>query len=106
MASVLASAAAPHLQQPRCSESQMADTFSADVLLHLSTSSAAAVDLAALDMTLTAERIATLDAVSKPPLSFPAGYAQISQMFGFPGTRIDSVQMSPSPMLAASTARY
>src|SRR5260221_580394 len=47
MASVLASAAAPHLQQPSCSESQMADTFSADVLLHLSTSSAAAVDRAA-----------------------------------------------------------
>jgi hypothetical protein len=58
--------------------------------------------LGALDVTLTAEQIATLDAVSKPPLSFPAGYAQISQMFGFPGTRIDGVQMSPSPMLAAS----
>ena len=55
---------------------------------------------------VTVEQIATLDAVSKPPLSFPAGYAQISQMFGFPGTRIDGVQMSPSPMLAASTARY
>ena len=63
-------------------------------------------NLAALDVTPTAEQIATLDAVSKPPLSFPAGYAQISQMFGFPGTRIDGVQMSPSPMLAASTARY
>jgi len=63
-------------------------------------------NLAALGVTLTAEQIATLDAVSMPPLSFPAGYAQISQMFGFPGTRIDGVQMHPSPMLAASTARY
>ena len=58
------------------------------------------------DVTLTAEQIASLDAVSMPPLNFPAGYAQISQMFGFPGTRIDGVQMPPSPMLAASTARY
>ena len=63
-------------------------------------------NLAALDVTLTTGQIATLDAVSKPPLSFPAGYAQISQMFGFPGTRIDGVQMPPSPMLAASAARY
>jgi hypothetical protein len=63
-------------------------------------------NLAALAVTLTAEQIASLDAVSKPPLSFPAGDAQISQMFGFPGTRIDGIQMSSSPMLAASTARY
>ena len=63
-------------------------------------------NLAALDVTLTAEQIATLDAVSKPALSFPAGYAQISPMLGFPGTTIDGVQMPPSPMLAASTARY
>ena len=63
-------------------------------------------NLAALDVTLTAEQIATLDAVSKPPLSFPAGYAQISQMFGFPSTRIDGVQTPASPMLAASAARY
>jgi aryl-alcohol dehydrogenase (NADP+) len=63
-------------------------------------------NLAALDVTLTAEQIATLDAVSKPVLSFPAGYAQISQMFGFPGTTIDGVQTPPSPTLAASAARY
>jgi aryl-alcohol dehydrogenase-like predicted oxidoreductase len=63
-------------------------------------------NLAALDVRLTADQIATLDAVSKPVLSFPAGYAQISQMFGFPGTRIDGMQTPPSPMLAASTARY
>jgi hypothetical protein len=63
-------------------------------------------NLAALDVTPTAEQIATLDAVSKPPLSFPAGYAQISQMFGFPGTKVDGVRMPPSPMLATSTARY
>ena len=46
-------------------------------------------NLAALDVMLTAEQIAQLDAVSKPALSFPAGYTQISQMFGFPGTTID-----------------
>jgi aryl-alcohol dehydrogenase-like predicted oxidoreductase len=63
-------------------------------------------NLAALDVTLTADQIATLDAVSKPVLGFPSGLAQISQMFGFPGTRIDGMQMPPSPMLAASTARY
>jgi aryl-alcohol dehydrogenase-like predicted oxidoreductase len=63
-------------------------------------------NLAALDVTLTAEQVAALDAVSKPVLSFPAGYAQLSQMLGFPGTSIDGVQMLPSPMLAASTARY
>jgi hypothetical protein len=56
--------------------------------------------------TLTAEQIATLEAVSKPVLSFPAGYAQICQMSGFPGTTIDGVQTPPSPMLSASTARY
>jgi aryl-alcohol dehydrogenase-like predicted oxidoreductase len=63
-------------------------------------------NLAALDVTLTGDQIATLDAVSKPVLGFPSGLAQISQMFGFPGTRIDGMQMPPSPMLAASTARY
>jgi aryl-alcohol dehydrogenase-like predicted oxidoreductase len=63
-------------------------------------------NLAALEVTLTAEQIATLDAVSKPVLSFPAGYAQITQMSGFPGTMIDGVQTPPSPMLSASTVRY
>jgi aryl-alcohol dehydrogenase-like predicted oxidoreductase len=63
-------------------------------------------NLAALEVTLTAEQIATLDAVSKPVLSFPAGYAQICQMSGFPGTTIDGVQTPPSPMLSASTVRY
>lgn len=63
-------------------------------------------NLAALDVTLTAEQIAALDQVSKPVLGFPAGYAQISQTLGFPGTTIDGVQMPPSPMLAASPVRY
>lgn len=63
-------------------------------------------NLAALDVTLTAAQIATLDAVSKPVLNFPAGYAQFSQMLGFPGTSVDGVEAPRSPMLAASTARY
>jgi aryl-alcohol dehydrogenase-like predicted oxidoreductase len=63
-------------------------------------------NLAALDLTLSAEQITILDAVSKPVLGFPSGYAQLSRMLGFPGTTIDGVQMPPSPMLAASKARY
>jgi hypothetical protein len=61
---------------------------------------------AALNVTLMAKQMASMNAVSKPLLSFPAGYSQISQMLGFPGTRIDGIQISPSPMRAASTARH
>jgi aryl-alcohol dehydrogenase-like predicted oxidoreductase len=63
-------------------------------------------NFAALDVKLTADQIATLDAASAPALSFPAGYAEISQMLGFPGTTIDGVQTPSSPMLVASAARY
>jgi aryl-alcohol dehydrogenase-like predicted oxidoreductase len=63
-------------------------------------------NFAALDLKLTADQIAALDAVSKPALSFPAGYAGLARMLGFSGATIDGVQTPPSPMLAANTARY
>jgi len=65
-----------------------------------------AANLAALDLKLTADQIAVLDAVSKPAVIFPAGYADISWTFGFPGTTIDGVKTPHAPMLAASAARY
>jgi diketogulonate reductase-like aldo/keto reductase len=63
-------------------------------------------NLTALEVTLTAAQIASLEAVSKPALSFPAGYAEVSRMFGFPRTTIDGVETPPAPMLAANAARY
>jgi aryl-alcohol dehydrogenase-like predicted oxidoreductase len=63
-------------------------------------------NLAALDVKLTADHITTLDAISEPSLNFPAGYAQLAQMLGFPGTTIDGVQSPPSPLLAANASRY
>jgi aryl-alcohol dehydrogenase-like predicted oxidoreductase len=63
-------------------------------------------NLTALDVGLTADHIAILDAVSQPSLSFPAGYARLAQMLGFPGTTIDGVQTPPSPLLAANASRY
>ncbi len=63
-------------------------------------------NLAALDVKLTTDHIAALDAVSKPALGFPSGYAQLSQMLGFAGTTVDGVKAPSSPMLAASSVRY
>jgi aryl-alcohol dehydrogenase-like predicted oxidoreductase len=63
-------------------------------------------NLGAFDVNLTDEQIATLDAVSKPILSFPAKYRQASQARGFPGTTIDGVQIASSPSLSMSSTRY
>jgi aryl-alcohol dehydrogenase-like predicted oxidoreductase len=63
-------------------------------------------NLGALEISLTADQIARLDAVSEPPPPFPATYAQFSHTLGFPGTMIDGVRTPPSPLLAASAARY
>jgi aryl-alcohol dehydrogenase-like predicted oxidoreductase len=63
-------------------------------------------NLAALDVKLTADHIATLSDASQPSLNFPAGYAQLAQTIGFPGTTIDGVRSPPSPLLAANSSRY
>jgi aryl-alcohol dehydrogenase-like predicted oxidoreductase len=62
-------------------------------------------NLAALDLTLSAEQIATLDAVSKPVLGFPSGYAHLAQMLGFPGMTVDGVTTPSSSRLAVSNVQ-
>ncbi|MFG1398203.1 aldo/keto reductase [Roseixanthobacter pseudopolyaromaticivorans] len=63
-------------------------------------------NLSALDVSLTADQIARLDAVSEPVLGFPARYAAFARMLGFPDTIIDGVRTPVSPSLTASPTRY
>jgi aryl-alcohol dehydrogenase-like predicted oxidoreductase len=63
-------------------------------------------NLAAMDVTLTSEQVAKLDDVSKPILSFPAAYADVSALFGFSGTTIDGRTIASCPQLMGSSARY
>lgn len=63
-------------------------------------------NLGALEVTLTVEQIAILNAASTPTPGFPAMYAEISAMLGFSGTTIDGVRVPSSPMLSMSSTRY
>jgi aryl-alcohol dehydrogenase-like predicted oxidoreductase len=64
-------------------------------------------NLAALELHLSEEQIARLDAVSKPVLNFPAHVLETgTPMLGYGGTNINGVQTNVWPMLETNTARY
>src|ERR1700754_1263612 len=64
-------------------------------------------NLAGLDVTLTAEHLRVLDAVSAPTLSYPAGMnGQTRTMLQFAGTTVDGEPSTVYPPLLASDVRY
>jgi aryl-alcohol dehydrogenase-like predicted oxidoreductase len=62
-------------------------------------------NLTAMDVILGPEHVAKLNDVSKPALSFPAAYADISALLGFSGTTIDGRTIASFPQLVGSSAR-
>jgi aryl-alcohol dehydrogenase-like predicted oxidoreductase len=56
----------------------------------------------ALDVTLTAEQVATLDALSKPTLDFPAEFLTMVSMFQAGGTTINGESSLPFPFSPTS----
>ncbi len=64
-------------------------------------------NLSALDIKLTAAQIATLDAVSKPALNFPADInTNLSPSFIFAGATVDGQATQALPLVSASRVRY
>jgi aryl-alcohol dehydrogenase-like predicted oxidoreductase len=64
-------------------------------------------NFAALELTLTAEQLAALDAVSAPALNFPAdNNRELAPLLQFAGATVDGQPHGPSPFLASSDARY
>ena len=64
-------------------------------------------NFAALELTLTAEQLATLDTVSAPALNFPAdNNRDLAPLMQFAGATVDGQPHGPSPFLASSDARY
>jgi aryl-alcohol dehydrogenase (NADP+) len=64
-------------------------------------------NLAALDVTLTAEHLRALDAVSAPTLNYPAEVnGTIRSMLQFAGTTVDGEPSTVYPPLLASDMRY
>jgi aryl-alcohol dehydrogenase-like predicted oxidoreductase len=64
-------------------------------------------NLKALDVTLSAEQVAALDAVSKPTLNFPAEFLSNAGMFHAGGTTINGESSPPFPFGPTSdTDRY
>jgi aryl-alcohol dehydrogenase-like predicted oxidoreductase len=64
-------------------------------------------NLAALELTLTVEQLAALDEVSAPALNFPAeNNRSLAPLLQFAGATVDGQAHGPSPLLAASEARY
>ena len=58
-------------------------------------------------LTLTAEQLAALDEVSAPALNFPAeNNRSLAPLLQFAGATVDGQAHGPSPLLAASEARY
>ncbi len=55
-------------------------------------------NLAALDVKLTREHVAALDALSKPTLNFPAAFLANAGSFMHPGLTINGNTAAPSPM--------
>jgi aryl-alcohol dehydrogenase-like predicted oxidoreductase len=55
-------------------------------------------NLAALDLTLTKEHVAALDALSKPQLNFPAGFLTRANSFMHGGVTVNGDTAPPSPM--------
>ena len=64
-------------------------------------------NVAALELKLSPEDVATLDEVSKPKLSFPADFVANIGPFGYGGTTINGSPFPPSPLAPKSDAdRY
>jgi aryl-alcohol dehydrogenase-like predicted oxidoreductase len=64
-------------------------------------------NLAALDLALTAEQIARLDALSKPILGFPMQFLNIASMFSQGGTTVNGEKSTVWPLAPKSDAeRY
>ncbi len=64
-------------------------------------------NLAALEIKLSSEQVARLDAASTPTLNFPAHVLDSSTpMLGYGGTKINGVQTRLWPMLEGSKIRY
>jgi aryl-alcohol dehydrogenase-like predicted oxidoreductase len=64
-------------------------------------------NLAALELTLTADQLGALDAVSTPALNFPAeNNRDLAPLLQFAGATVDGRSHGPSPFLEASQARY
>jgi aryl-alcohol dehydrogenase-like predicted oxidoreductase len=60
-----------------------------------------------LELTLTAEQLAALDAISAPALNFPAdNNRDLAPLLQFAGATVDGQPHGPSPFLASSDARY
>ncbi len=55
-------------------------------------------NLAALDVKLSPEHVAKLDAVSKPRLNFPAEFMSRAGAFGYGGTTIHGVEYPALPL--------
>jgi hypothetical protein len=64
-------------------------------------------NLDVIDVSLGSERIARLDAVSKPALNFPAdNNRDLAPNLAFAGATVDGVETKPVQMLAKNTTRY
>jgi aryl-alcohol dehydrogenase-like predicted oxidoreductase len=64
-------------------------------------------NLASLEVTLTPEQLAALQAPSAPSLDFPApNNARLGPMLGFGGTTVDGIELPVWPALLESSARY
>lgn len=63
-------------------------------------------NLAALDLTLTADQRHRLDEVSAPQLGFPAAANHMAPMLEFGGSTVDGQAWDEPPTLASSSNRY
>ena len=64
-------------------------------------------NLAALDLTLTADQIARLDKLSKPTLSFPMQFLNVAGMFSQGGTTVNGETSTVWPLAPKTDAeRY
>ena len=64
-------------------------------------------NLDAIDLVLTKDQIARLDAISKPILNFPAdNNRDLAPNLAFAGATVDGIKTKPLPMLERSPARH
>lgn len=64
-------------------------------------------NLDAIDVTLTSDQVARLDAVSKPVLNFPAdNNRDLAPNLAFAGATVDGIKTKTLPMLQQRTTRY
>ena len=64
-------------------------------------------NLEVIDVSLSSEQMARLDAVSKPELNFPAdNNRDLAPNLAFAGATVDGIKTNPVQMLARNTTRY